>query len=56
VLDFMNYIKEIFNPMDLKHAKDIVLSPDSKDPGKFEADIYRICEASPVSNHQKVAV
>ena len=34
----MNYIRETFNPIHLKHAKDIVLSPDGKDPDKFEAD------------------
>ena len=30
------YIKEVFNPTSLQHAKDICLTPDSSDPNKFE--------------------
>ncbi len=31
-----DYIKEVFNPTSLQHAKDICLTPDFNDPNKFE--------------------
>ena len=34
----MPYIKEVFQPTNLQHAKDICLSPDSNDPDKFQKE------------------
>jgi 2-polyprenyl-3-methyl-5-hydroxy-6-metoxy-1,4-benzoquinol methylase len=34
----MNYIKEIFDPVNEQHAKDICLSPDRNDPKKFQRE------------------
>lgn len=34
----MTYIKEIFDPVNIEHAKDICLSPDSHDIKKFEKE------------------
>jgi SAM-dependent methyltransferase len=34
----MTYLKEAFDPTDLDHAKDIVLSPDPTNPEKFEEE------------------
>lgn len=34
----MNYIKEIFDPVNEQHAKDICLSPDPNDPKKFQKE------------------
>lgn len=32
----MTYLKSVFNPSNLQHAMEIVLTPDSSDPRKFE--------------------
>jgi len=55
----MQYRSEIFNPANLQHAKDIVLTPDPTRPDKFEHDtkfLVDIIEKQNIVNNTSVVL
>lgn len=55
----MKYVKEIFDPLTIQHAKDIVLTSDSNNPDKFEQEtksLVNVLENENIINENSVVL